>query len=179
MTSHMMDSYSVIPTATLQINIVLQVWMWVPNYRKRSVLKNHIQIIFKPKLFPFPWTTHQTYTLSTNLPHLESTKYLHTYCMSKILLNHPKNSSSLQYKYLPSLIKNSANTTILILIMINTNHDNPVHDTNFNWYFKPRPSKNNATIPIQDFHHNEYSLINKNQFLQRHPTVTKIITEKG
>ena len=49
----MMDASSLITTTALNIYITIQVWMWLPRYGTRSLLKTLIKIIFKPKLFPF------------------------------------------------------------------------------------------------------------------------------
>ena len=62
--------------------------------------------------------------------------------------------------------------------MINPKRGNRVHDTEFNWAFKPGSSQNNATISLREFQQNSNTLINNNQLFQRHPTFAKIITAK-
>ena len=64
--------------------------MWVPMYGTIIILKNQIQIIFKAIFFPLPRTKYQSYIPSNDFPHLKSTNYLSTDCMSWILLHHPR-----------------------------------------------------------------------------------------
>ena len=109
----MMEASYLITMISLKIYIILQVLMWLPRYGTSRVLKTHIQIIFKPKLFPFLRTTHQTYTLSNSLPHLESTNSLSTDFMS-----HTKFPYQI-YNNIPIWIKNGYNANNILFGMRN------------------------------------------------------------
>ena len=63
--------------------------MWVPRYITSRLLKTPIKNISKPRLFPFPRTTCQTYKLSNALPHLESTNSISKDYNIQILMHHP------------------------------------------------------------------------------------------